>query len=157
MSKLSQIKNDLLNNKILDVSSHDADIVIQFLNIKLWINSMWRLEFDNEILIGSDKFYEYLSHPDYKDDYSEAILYLKKKLKDSLITDVDFTNFNEINLKLNNGFLLKTFQAYGIEAENFQLIKSEKRLLAYQNKVEEEDHHKFHNSFIKNKNGDSSF
>lgn len=140
---LEQVTALLSHAQISDVTHNDSDISLQLGEQKLWISTPWRIEKERTILIGNDNLLEYLSHEDYKDDYDEALDFIKESLKGSTIVEIAYSDFSELILKLSNGHIFRSFQSYGDDAENFQLYVEKKRFLVYPDKVDVENLHKF--------------
>lgn len=141
---LDQVTGYLSNARITDVSHIDSDITFQLGENKLWVATSWRLEKECKIVVGSDNLVEYLSHEDYRDDYDSAINFIKDGLCDSTLVEVSYSDWNELIVKLSSGYSFRSFQAYGDDAENFQLYIQKKRYLVYPNKVDIEDLHQFY-------------
>lgn len=141
---LNQVTAYLSHAQITDVSHNDSDISLQLGAHKLWVSTPWRIEKERTILMGNDNLLEYLSHDDYKDDYEEALDFIKENLIGSTIVEVAYSDFSELILKLSNGHNFRSFQSYGDDAENFQLYIEKKRLLVYLDRVDVENLHKFY-------------
>ncbi|MEL6257023.1 MAG: hypothetical protein AAFR87_33825 [Bacteroidota bacterium] len=136
---LEQVTTYISNSQITDVSHINSDITIELGEIKVWISSSWRLESEGTIRIGNDNLVESLSHEDYKEDYNESVAFVKECLYNSTIIEVKYSDFQELTLTLSSGFTFRSFQAYGNDAENFQLYTTKQRYLVYPDKVELED------------------
>ena len=141
---LNQVTNYLSKALITNVSHLEADITLELGENKLWVASSWRLEKEGIIVIGNELLVEMLSHVDLKEDYHSFLGFIKNHLNNSTIVNVTYSDFNELILKLSNGFTFRTFQAYGDSAENFQLYIPKKRFLVYTNRVELENLHQFY-------------
>ena len=144
---LNQVTDYLTNALVTDVSHIQSDISIKLGEIKIWVHTPWRLEKEGRIVIGNDNLVELLEHEDYKYDYETSVAFIKDGLKDAVIVEVNYSNFNELNLKFSNGYTFRSFQTYGEEDDdfdNFQLYLSKQRYLVYPEKVELEDLGQFH-------------
>ena len=77
--------------------------------------------------------------------YSDSSLVLIKDcLCNTTIINVNYSDWNELILELSSGYIFRSFQSYGEDAENFQLCIQKKRFLVYPNKVELENLHQFY-------------
>lgn len=139
---LNQVTDYLSNALITDVSHIESDITLKLGKIKLWVHTPWRLEKQGRIVIGNDNLVELLYHEDYKYDYETSLAFIKDSLKDAIIVEVKYSDFNELILKFSNGYTFRSFQTNGDDdddADNFQLYLSKQRFLVYPKKVELED------------------
>lgn len=135
---LSTIKGLLSGQKVSSVRHIESDITIVLGDVRLWVDSPWRLEREGAVVVGSGNLVETLSHEDYKADYDDWITVVERHASGS-ISDVEFSELNEITFRLSSGHTLRTFQDYGDDAENFQLYVPGKRYLVYPHGVEVEE------------------
>ena len=139
---LNQVTDYLSKARITDVSHIKSDISLVLGEIKLWVHTPWRLEREGRIVIGNDNLVELLYHEDYKYDYELSVAFIKDCLNGAIIEDVKYSDFNELILKISNGFTFRSFQTNGDDeddVDNFQLYLSKQRYLVYPKKVELED------------------
>ncbi len=136
---LKQVTDYLLKKQITHVSHIDTDITIKLGENRLWVTTSWRLEKEATIVIGNDNLVELLYHEDYKEEYQSSLDFIKNCLCNTTIVEVKYSDWNELILKLSNGYTFRTFQSYGDDAENFQLYIPQQRFLVYTNKVDLED------------------
>ena len=144
---MNEVSQYLLNARITDVSHIKSDIALVLGEHRLWLDTAWRIEKEGRIVIGNDNLVELLSHEDYKFDYEDAVVIIKECLKDSVITELRYSDFNELILRLSNGHTFRSFQTFGDdedEVENFQLTIAKQRYLVYPKKVELQDLGKFY-------------
>lgn len=135
---LDEIKKLLNGSEVVSVKHLEADITIVFEGMRLWVDSSWRIENRDEIILGSGNLLEYLSHEDYRDNYEEAVEQIRGLIS-GRISEVEFVLYNDLVLKFESGYVFRTFQDYGNDAENFQLYQTNRRLLVTPQGVEIEN------------------
>ena len=136
---LNQVTEHLQGSQITDVSHIKSDITLAIGDVRLWVDTPWRIEREGVIWLGNDNLVEWLSHEDYRDDYEEAVGLIREQLTEATIAEVRYTDFNEPILQLDNGCVLRSFQTYGDDAENFQLYVGKRRYLVYPDRVDLEN------------------
>lgn len=144
---LDQVTNYLSNAVITEVSHIESDITLKLGDLKLWVQTAWRLEKDGRIVVGNDNLVELLYHDDYEYDYGVTKDLIKDSIINATIIDVSYTDFNELILSLSNGFKFRSFLSNGDEdndADTFQLYKEKQRFIVCSKKVELENLHQFY-------------
>ena len=141
---LDQVTDYLSNARITDVSHIDSDITFQLGEIKLWVATAWRLEKEGAIVVGKDNLHENLSHEDYRDEYDSLKEFIKTCIQEATIVEVNYSAFNEFILSLSTGYIFRSFQTNGEDAENCQLYVGKQRYLVYPQRVDLEDLHQFY-------------